>query len=144
MRLANTDEWEIPKSQNQRKFRQAHYAINPEATESETVTSDSDSEGPEARLAKKYRKVRSDSEVEDNIPLAELARRLEVRKARLKQESADLGSGDVTQNKNVKECKSENNTNKMETASENTSASDNEDSDVSGPTEGSDEIVLLR
>ena len=56
MRLANIDEWEIPKCQNQKKFRRTHYAMTPEGTESETKTSDSESEGPEARLAKKYRK----------------------------------------------------------------------------------------
>ena len=89
IRLANIDEWEIPKSQNQRNFRRAHYAITPEGTESETVTSDSESESPEAHLAKKYRKVRSDLEEEDHIPLVELARRLKARKARLKQENAD-------------------------------------------------------
>ena len=84
MRLANIDEWEIPKSQNQRKFRRTHYAITPEGTESETMTSDSELEGPEARLVKNYRKVRSDSEEEDHIPLAELAHRLKARKATLK------------------------------------------------------------
>ena len=100
MRLANIERLEIPKSQNQRKFSRTHYAITPEGTESETVTSES--KGPEARLAKKYRKVRSDSEEKDHIPLAELA-------------------------------------NETKTASENSSASDSEDSDVSGPTESSDE-----
>ena len=45
MRLANIDEWEIPKPQNQWKFRRAHYAMTPENTESETMTSNSEWEG---------------------------------------------------------------------------------------------------
>ena len=102
MRLANIDEWEIPKSQNQRKFRRAHYTITPEGTKSETMASDSESKGLEARLAKKYRKVRSDSEEEDHTPLAELARKLKAWKAGRKQENADLESKKITQNKDVK------------------------------------------
>ena len=82
--------------------------------------------------------MRSDSEEEDHIPLAELARRLKARKARLKQENADLRSREITQDKEVKEGKSEIRTNEMKTASENTSVTNSEDSDESGPTEGSD------
>ena len=85
--------------------------------------------------------MRSDSE-EDHIPLAELASRLKARKVRLKQENGDLGSREITQNKDVKE--SENNRNEMETASENTSSSDSENSDVSGPTESSDEDRVIK
>ena len=48
MRLTNIDKWQIPKSQNQQKFRRAHYAITPEGTESETMMSNSELEGPEA------------------------------------------------------------------------------------------------
>ena len=44
----------------------------------------------------------------------------------------------------LKECKSENNTNKTETASESTNASDSEDSDLSGPTENSDEDRVIK
>ena len=122
------------------------------------MASDSEWEGPEARLislsgtslpdeahlAKKYRKVRSDSEEEDHIPLAELARRLKARKARLKQENVDLGSREITQNQEIKEGKSKFTTNVMETASENTSVTNSEDSDVSGPTESSDEDRVIK
>ena len=88
--------------------------------------------------------MRSDSEEEDHIPLAELARRLKARKAKLKQENADLRSREIIQDKEVKEGKSEIRTNEMKTASENTSVSNSEDSDVSGPTEGSDVDCVIK
>ena len=70
MKLANINEWEIPRSQSHRKFRQTYYAMTPEGTENESATSESES---------------------DDIPLAELAR-LKARKSRLKQENE--GSSD--------------------------------------------------
>ena len=45
-----------------KKYNFVELTLQYEGTESETMTSDSESESPEARLAKKYRKVRSDSE----------------------------------------------------------------------------------
>ncbi|MEW8548463.1 MAG: reverse transcriptase domain-containing protein, partial [Candidatus Thiodiazotropha sp.] len=90
LRLANIDEWEIPKEQAGRKFRRANYVIPPEEsdTEDDVASSESESESPEKRLINKYRKVRSDSENEMDIPLAELSRKLREKEARIKEEEA--------------------------------------------------------
>ncbi|MCG8034487.1 MAG: DDE-type integrase/transposase/recombinase, partial [Candidatus Thiodiazotropha taylori] len=141
MRLANIDEWEIPKSQKQRKFRRAYYAMTPEGTDNESMTSDTDSEseGPTTRLAKKYRKVRSDSEEEDHIPLAELASRLKARKARLKQEQANLHSRGTTKMDSSKGVKTKHMISGSEPASEHASSSENDESSLSGPEQSSEE-----
>lgn len=82
LRLANIEDWEIPKDQNDRQLRDAAYVIPPQASESSS-SSDSDSDPemniPLAKLARKYRHERDNSDSEDDIPLMELAKRLRVR-----------------------------------------------------------------
>ena len=76
LRLANVDEWQISKNEESRRLRDAAYAIPPQASDSEPV-SDSESEEnvPLAKLAKKYRQERESSEDEDDISLMELRKR---------------------------------------------------------------------
>ena len=52
LRLAPVDEWQISKDEESRRLRDAAHAIPPKASDSETV---------------------SDSESEENVPLAKLA-----------------------------------------------------------------------
>ena len=93
--LANVDDWQISKSENNRKLRDAAYVIPPQPSESETANeSDSEDNVPLAKLAKK----RETSEDEDDIPLMELRKRLKHRKLRqegnLKAESKEMGTND--------------------------------------------------
>ena len=75
---ADIDEWEIPKNQANKRFRRANFVIPPSESESEkdSASSGSETESQSQRLVQKYKQVRSDSEDEMKIPLAELARRL--------------------------------------------------------------------
>ena len=81
LRLANIDDWQVPKTQDNRQLRDAAYVVPPQASDSE-LSSDSDSEMdvPLAKLAKKYRHERETSEDEDDIPLMELAKRMKCQK----------------------------------------------------------------
>ena len=97
--LANVDDWQISKSENNRKLRDAAYVIPPQPSESETENeSDSEDNVPLARLAKKYRQERETSEDEDDIPLMELRKRLKHRKliqeGNLKAETKEMGIND--------------------------------------------------
>ena len=91
MRLANIDKWEITKEQGQRRTRKANLVVPPES-DSSSSTSDSESEPPHERLIRKYRRERSDSDEEEDIPLAEVARRLRERETRLAQENKNSDS----------------------------------------------------
>ena len=53
LRLANIDDWQVPKTQDNRHLRDAAYVVPPQASDSE-LSSDSDSEMdvPLAKLAK--------------------------------------------------------------------------------------------
>ena len=97
--LANVDDWQISKSENDRKLRDAAYVIPPQPSESETENeSDSEDNVPLAKLAKKYRQEKETSEDEDDIPLMELRKRLYHRKFRqegnLEAETKEIGLHD--------------------------------------------------
>ena len=88
--LANVDDWQISKSENNRKLRDAAYVIPPQPSESGTeYESDSEDNVPLAKLAKKYRQERETSEDEDGIPLMELKKRLKHRKLRQEENLAE-------------------------------------------------------
>ena len=97
LRLANIDDWQVPKTQDNRQLRDAAYVVPPQASDSE-LSSDSDSEMdiPLAKLAKKYRHERETSENEDDIPLMELAKRMKCQK-----ESVNPLSNDDSQIENM-------------------------------------------
>ena len=83
LRKANVDNWQISKDANGKRLRDADYVIPPEASEPESE-SDSDLENniPLARIIKKHRQERETSKDEDNIPLMELRKRLNYRELR--------------------------------------------------------------
>ena len=55
LRLATVDEWQISKDEESMRLRDAAYAINPQASDSEPVSdSESKENVPLAKLAKKY------------------------------------------------------------------------------------------
>ena len=99
--LANVDDWQISKTENNRKLREAAYVIPPQPSESETENEpDSEDNVPLTKLAKKYRQERETSEDEDDIPLKELRKRLKHRKLRqegnLEAETKEIGlNGDI-------------------------------------------------
>ncbi|ESO98610.1 hypothetical protein LOTGIDRAFT_174147 [Lottia gigantea] len=78
LRLANIDEWDIPKDTN--KLRKAQYVEPPSESSSEGSDSEysEDDELPLSELIKKYRRVRENSSSEDDIPLMEMAQRIRV------------------------------------------------------------------
>ena len=80
LRKANVDNWQISKDASGKRLRDATYVIPPEASESEG-DSDSDPEDniPLASMIKKHKQERETSEDEDNIPLMELRKRLNYR-----------------------------------------------------------------
>lgn len=86
LRLANIEDWQIHKQNDEKVMRKAAYVMPPESSsdsEQSDVT-DSDENFPLARLVERYRQERSDSDDEDDIPLMELSKRLKG------QESSDI------------------------------------------------------
>ena len=99
MRLANIDKWAIPEAQGQRKTRKANLVVPPES-DSSSVTSDSESEPPQERLIKRYHRERTDPDEEEEIPFAEVARRLTEMEARLAQENKNSDSENQLKSEN--------------------------------------------
>ena len=86
LRLAHVDKWQIANDEQCRRLRDAAYVIPLQASESGSDTdSESDENIPMAKLAKKCRHERESSSDEDDIPLTELRKRLRHREIRLNQ-----------------------------------------------------------
>ena len=86
LRLAHVDEWQIANDEQSRRLRDAAYVIPPQASDSESDTdSESDENIPLAKLAKKCRHERETSSDEEDIPLMELRKRLRHRESRQNQ-----------------------------------------------------------
>ena len=80
LRLANVEEWDIPKDTLGRNIRRPRYVVPPSNSEqSESESSDNE---PLAKMSKRYRKQREDSSDEEDIPLMELAKRMRNREKR--------------------------------------------------------------
>ena len=83
LRLAHINDWLISKDEENRRLRDASYVIPPQASDSETESdSESDENVPLAKLAQKYRQERETSSEEEDIPLMELRKRLRHRENR--------------------------------------------------------------
>ena len=108
LRLANIEDWQISKDENDKRLRDAAYVIPPEPSDSD---SDSDPEMnlPLAKLAKRYRHERETSEDEEDIPLLELRNRLrhrgrnqdqdiETRDEHMESQDEDLGGPNDSDN----------------------------------------------
>ena len=87
LRLANTDDWKIPEDATYPHLRKTNYVINPEISESESSSSDSDDNIPLSKITKRYRKERANSSDEGDIPKLELSKRLREKQLRLKAEN---------------------------------------------------------
>ena len=94
LRLAKIDNWQIPKTNEDRQLRDAAYVIPPQASSESELSSETDSEidTPLAKLAMKYRHERETSEDEDDIPLMELSKRLKCQKEPVKTYSSNEDS----------------------------------------------------
>ena len=76
IRLANIDNWGIPKHRKGRLTRRAR-SIAPLSSSSDEADNElSDDERPLSKIAKKYRRERETSSDEDNMPLMKLAKRM--------------------------------------------------------------------
>ena len=108
LRLANIEDWQISKDENDKRLRDAAYVIPPEPSDSD---SDSDPEMnlPLAKLAKRYRHERETSEDEEDISLLELRNRLrhrdrnqdqdiETRDEHMESQDEDLGGPNDSDN----------------------------------------------
>jgi hypothetical protein len=79
IRLANVDEWQIPVDQSNRPLRSTQYVVPPVSNESSSSDTNDEENIPLAKLAQKYRKQRENSDNESDIPLMELKRRINER-----------------------------------------------------------------
>lgn len=79
IRLANVDEWQIPVDKTNRPLRSTQYVVPPVSDESSSSDTNDEESIPLAKLAKKYRKERDNSDNESDIPLMELKRRINER-----------------------------------------------------------------
>ncbi len=95
LRIADLDQWELPKDDGGRPKRRAYYVVPP-SSESSGDESSEDANEPLARIAKRYRQERTSSGDEDNIPLAELAKRLRAKKYDSEHEENMRESDDST------------------------------------------------
>ena len=76
-------------------MRNAAYAIPPQVSDSETSDSESEENIPLARLAQKYRQERETSSDEEDIPLMELRKRLRYRDNRQREnQGTEVGDMD--------------------------------------------------
>ena len=84
LRLANIEEWEIPKGNSGRNLRQTAYVVPPNDPDSNSSDESEMKEQPTQKIIKRRRQERDASTDEDDIPLMELAKRLKERDARNK------------------------------------------------------------
>ncbi len=89
LRKANIDEWEIPKDKDGKILRRARYVVDPEESSEDDSESEIDTR-PLVKMAARKVNERQNSSDEDDIPLAELKRRLRQNEAMTKPPEATL------------------------------------------------------
>ena len=96
LRIADIDEWDPPKTREGRPKRKSAFVVPP--SDSSSDEDQPPEKDPLKRIARRYRRERSDSENEDDIPLAELARRLKSSKSNNQNSdsSTDMSSDEST------------------------------------------------
>ena len=93
LRLANLDDWEIPKDTLGHKVRRPQYVVPPSKSEqSESEQSSSGNNEPLAKIARRYRRERDRSSEEEDIPLMVLVKRLKSREKGVVERSLISGS----------------------------------------------------
>lgn len=96
LRLANVDEWDIPKDDANKPIRKANYVISPDISDSDgTSSTTSDDDAPLTKIANRYRKERDNSSDEEDIPLMELSNKLKQQQRRLQHENEVDSSSDM-------------------------------------------------
>ena len=96
LRPANLNEWEIPTDKTGRKLRPSNYVVPPVSSDdfSSDTNSDTVSYDENEFLVKRYRRERSHSSSESDIPHAELRQRIRTRKVRERNEQDSLSAFD--------------------------------------------------
>ena len=91
LRLANVDQWALPKENMGRPLRKSTYVVPPE----ESSSDESEDDLPLERVIKRTRKERLDSDDEDDIPLTELRQRLMTRELAARTQDTESDDEDV-------------------------------------------------
>ena len=102
LRLADIEEWDIPKDKLGRNLRRAAYVVPPNDPHSNSSDESEMEQQPTQKMIKRRRQERDASTDEDDIPLMELAKRLKERDARNKaaKNTDKLSSGTELDNSN--------------------------------------------
>ena len=96
---AQVDEWQIPKTGEERPLRKTNYVVPPSTDSSDSDSASTDLEGPLPRIVRRYRHERSDSENEGPIPKMELAKqRKEQNRLHENETKSDLTSSSLSGN----------------------------------------------
>ena len=89
-RYADLNEWQIPEDKTRKKLRPSNYVVPPDDSSSESDTDEGQDRNRQGQLSKRYRRARSDSSSEDDIPLAELREKIRSRQMRVNEEEKQL------------------------------------------------------
>ena len=109
LRLADVEEWEIPKAGTGRACRRATMAVSSSDSESDT---ENDNKTPYQRAIDRKRQERENSSDEENIPLLELRRRIQCRDQTSAKQVRESDNDDVTE---IDESKDEHTTDESDT-----------------------------
>ena len=90
LRYADLNEWQIPEDKTGKKLRPSNYVVPPDDSSSESDTDEGQYHKRQGQLSKRYRRARSDSSSEDDIPLAELREKIRSRQMRVNEEEKQL------------------------------------------------------
>ena len=91
IRKAPVDDWEIPPLQGH-MLRKTNYVVPPENDDPQSEIGSDDEKAPLARIAQRYRRQRYDSDSEEDIPLMELAKRLQASTCQTSDGESDQSS----------------------------------------------------
>ena len=80
LRIAKIENWDIPPDDSSKPYRMAAYVVPPQESSEKGSSSESEGGNPLSTVTKRYRRERDGSSDEEDIPLAELAGRLQARK----------------------------------------------------------------
>ena len=97
LRLANLQDWEIPKDAQGHGLRASTYVVPP-LSDSSSEESDNDAANGGQLAGRFCRRERSDSSSEDDIPLQELRDRIRARKQRVSADSTNMSHSESTDN----------------------------------------------
>ena len=131
IRKAHVDDWTIPPAAEGegRVLRRTNYVVQPDESDTD-ASSSNDEEMPLARLAKRYRRERDNSDSEDHIPQMELAKHLRRAEKEDESDSESVSSSNSTVSYDLEESEVPELRNKCEENNKNNSDSLAEESDT--------------